>query len=241
MTPLIMEYEEAFFNRAQRYNYAVEKYKYVLDNEFKIAIDVLDLQFNDVLVNIPSGGIPLHKYIDKTLKVTYHGFEPLKDTSCSFTAIPLDDKSVDKIMCLSSFHHVQDQRVDTVNEFKRILKDGGTLVIGDVIKGSLQDEWLNTFVHRYNSNGHIGDFLKPSDVTFMSQYGFEVEVSNQSYNWMFKSDKDAIDFMINLFGLDLIHDTDFLLQSMKSMLNYRNCIIEWQLQYLKCKKQPLVP
>jgi hypothetical protein len=49
----------AFFNRAQRYNYAVDTYDYVLDNEFRTAIDILDLQCNDVLVNIPSYSIPM--------------------------------------------------------------------------------------------------------------------------------------------------------------------------------------
>ncbi|WP_158747371.1 class I SAM-dependent methyltransferase [Acidisphaera sp. L21] len=41
--------------------------------------------------------------------------------------IPLDDDSVDRIVCFDSFHHVADQAA-TLKEFYRVLRDGGRVV-----------------------------------------------------------------------------------------------------------------
>ena len=41
--------------------------------------------------------------------------------------LPLDDASVDRILCYDSFHHVADQ-AGTLREFHRVLRDGGSAV-----------------------------------------------------------------------------------------------------------------
>lgn len=237
-----MEYEQAFKNRGQRYDYAMQKYGTALQEEFATAIRVLDLQPYESLVNIPAGGIPLDMYIDPTLKIEYLGFEPSQEHEkqnieyCDFTSIPLDDMSVDKIISLAAFHHVQEKRSETLREFHRILKTNGMLVIGDVIDGSPQAYWLNVFVNQYNSNGHKGLFLKEEEACRFEELGYKVETSRHVYHWTFENDKQATDFVTNLFGLDLIPSSDMLLGAMQEFLGYKDNKFEWQLLYFKCTK-----
>jgi SAM-dependent methyltransferase len=232
-----MEYKEAFTNRATRYDYAIEKYGTALREEFLTALKVLDLKPNESLVNIPAGGIPLDVYIDQALNIKYLAFEPLEG-HCEFTAIPVMDSSIDKIITLASFHHVQEKRTQALCEFRRILKDQGTLVIGDVIQGSPQAHWLNVFVNEYNSNGHNGFFLTEAETVEIEKLGFKVCVWRHVYDWTFDNDDNAVDFVRNLFGLDRIPNTRegsaMLLGAMKDILGYKDNKFQWQLMYFRC-------
>jgi SAM-dependent methyltransferase len=224
------------------YEYAMNKYGEALDEEFNTAIEVLNPYQNDIIVNIPGGGNPIHKYISDSLNVTILSFEPLRDhnqdenTFCDITAIPLEDNSVDKVLSLASFHHFQEERREVLMEFRRILKHNGTLVIGDVIQGSAQDSWLNVFVNKYNSNGHTGLFLDEKDIFGIEALGYNVKSSRHTYNWSFRNDEEAVDFVKNLFGLNLLPSDEFLLASMKQYLAYKDNKFEWQLLYFTCIK-----
>lgn len=242
-----MEYEQAFKNRAGRYDYAMSKYGKALKEEFETALKVLDLQPYERLVNIPAGGIAINAYIDPTLKIDYMGFEPLQEHQkndneyCDFTSIPLTNACVDKVISLAAFHHVQAKRTEALCEFHRILKEQGTLVIGDVIEGSPQAYWLNVFVNQYNSNGHNGLFLKEEEASSIEQLGFKVETSRHTYHWNFDNDEQAVDFVQNLFGIDLVPSTNMLLDAMKEHLGYNDNRFEWQLLYFKCVKTSSCP
>jgi SAM-dependent methyltransferase len=240
-----MEYQEAFKNREGKYEYAVSKYTKVLKREFEIAVEVLDLKHYHSVVNIPAGGIPIDNYIDPSLDIQYLPFEPLREEQykdirhCDFTDIPLEDDSVDRILSLASFHHVQEKRIETLKELRRILKKGGQLVIGDVVCGSRQDNWLNVFVNTYNSNGHQGKFLEESEANVLEQLGFKVETFVYTYDWIFDNDNNAIDFVKNLFGLDKLQSNNndsFLLNALKEILGYEDNKFEWCLMYFRCTK-----
>lgn len=237
-----MDYQLAFHNRAERYDYAIHTYEDALSEEFKTAVQMLDPKPNDVVVNIPAGGTPIHKYISDTLNVTVKSFEMLREhkqdnvTYCDITSIPLQDNSVDKIISLASFHHFQEDRQEVLMELRRILKNSGVLVIGDVIEGSPQDTWLNVFVNKYNSNGHTGLFLDEKDIFGIEALGYNVKSSRHTYNWSFRNDEEAVDFVKNLFGLNLLPSDEFLLASMKQYLAYKDNKFEWQLLYFTCIK-----
>lgn len=230
-----MEYKIAFTNREEQYVEAVEKHEHVLRFEFETAVKALELKSGETIVNIPSGGNPLYKYIDPCLNIHYIPFEPIKDNS-EFSRIPLVSNSIDKIITLASFHHVHKEREDTFKEFYRILKQNGMLIIADVIEDTKQAKWLNGFVNEYNSNGHNGLFLTERDKLLAEVVGFTVECSIHKYDWIFKSDEEAVEFTKKLFGLNLLHDDTLLLQYLTEILDYNDFKIEWQLMYLKCIK-----
>jgi SAM-dependent methyltransferase len=242
-----MDYIESFKKRYQKYLYAVNTYPNVMDNELKIAYEMMKVEDDNIILNIPSAGTDLKKYIYNN-NVTYHEFETSPDFSsvgynlCSFENIPLESKSVDRIIVLASFHHVSiEDRPKIYKEFKRILKDDGLFVIGDVIKDSKQDKWLNEFVNKWNSKGHKGFFFDLStknDENLLKRCGFTTEVYKKKYTWDFKDEKEMTDFVINLFNLDLM-ERDHLINYIKEYLNYNSdenrCWFEWELVYFISK------
>jgi len=242
-----MNYEKTFKNRIESYLKAVKNYPNALNNEFITALDILNLKNNEVLLNIPAGGIPLHNYINPELNITYiaydtHiGFTQYKDTGidikyCSWDHIPLHSNSIDKIICLASLHHLTiSERKAVYNEFHRLLKPNGKLIIGDVIKNSNQALWLDYFVDEYNSGGHKATFFDENDSSLLEKQNFNVNTIIKSYDWIFDDHEDVYLFCKLLFGLDLIELTDTKLKiGVDEILKYKNGKIPWKLIYFIC-------
>lgn len=238
-----MDYLKSFTNRAHSYSNAIELYNNVLDEEIITAIDNLDLEKDDILLNAFAGGIPIEKYINNELNIKYLAFDMHKDfivdsiQQFTFDKIPVESNSVNKIICLATLHHLDIcERNILYSEFYRILTPGGMLVIADVICNSLQAKWLNEFVNKYNSNGHDGLFFTANDSKLIQTNGFNVDVHIENYNWNFKDEKNLLDFSRLLFGLDLYIDDNVLLKSIKKYLHYNNNKIPWELIYFNCIK-----
>lgn len=238
-----MEYITSFTNRTHSFLNAIEQHPHVLDEEINTAIEMLDLKKNEILLNAFAGGIPLQKYINKKLNISYLAFDTHKDFITNdihyftFDNIPIESQSVNKIICLATLHHLNITERNTIyNEFYRILKPGGMLVIGDVIHNSTQANWLNIFVNKYNSNGHKGIFFTSNDSSLIKQNGFKINSSIANYNWNFKSENSLIHFCKLLFGLNLCQDDKFLFDNIKKYLHYNNGKIPWQLIYFQCAK-----
>lgn len=239
-----MEYLKSFTDRTHSYLDAVEQYGDVLDEEFSTAVEMLDLKQNDIVLNAFAGGIPIQKYINKELNIQYLEFDLHKDFILNdiykFTInnIPLKCNSVNKIICLATLHHLNiNERNILYNEFYRILKIGGVLIIGDVIHDSPQAKWLNIFVNKYNSNGHNGLFFTKNDSCLIETVGFKVNISLKNYNWNFENENSLIIFCKLLFGLNLYYNDDrSLLDNIKNYLQYKDGKIPWKLIYFSCIK-----
>jgi SAM-dependent methyltransferase len=238
-----MNYLKSFTNRAHSYSNAVELYNNVLDEEIITAINNLELKKDDILLNIFAGGIPIDKYINEELNITYLAFDIHTDfivnsiSKCTFDKIPVESNSVNKIICLATLHHLNnDERAILYSELYRILIPGGRLVIADVIYESSQAKWLNEFVNKYNSNGHDGIFFTENDSKLMEKIGFKVDVCVNKYNWNFKDKGCLLHFCKLLFGLNLCIDDNLLFNSIKKYLHYDNGKIPWELIYFNCVK-----
>jgi SAM-dependent methyltransferase len=238
-----MDYIKSFKNRGHSYCKAVTLYNNVLDEEITAALDNLQLEKNDVLLNIFAGGIPIDKYIKSDLNITYLAFDMHTDfiidsiKKCSFDNIPIQSNSINKIICLATLHHLNiSERTSLYNEFYRILVPSGRLVIADVIDTSPQAKWLNEFVNTYNSNGHKGLFFTKDDSNLIKDSNFLVETSINEYNWNFNNDIDLLHFFKLLFGLDLCIDDTSLLHSIKEYLYYNNRKFPWKVIYFNCVK-----
>ena len=66
-----MDYITRFKNQTHNYLDAIKSCNHSLNEEMMIAIQMLNLQSGDILLNAFSGGIPLDEYIDKSLNVKY--------------------------------------------------------------------------------------------------------------------------------------------------------------------------
>ena len=151
-----MDYSLSFNTRASKYVSAIKKYPNALEEEFSTALKMLKLKKNDVLLNLPCGGV----YIQPPSNVKYHKLEinsmfaEIDNVEqCTLSNIPFEDESVDKILTLACLHHSsEEERKDFYNECIRILKHNGILVMADVVAKSKQSIWLNEIVNKYNGN-----------------------------------------------------------------------------------------
>lgn len=243
-----MDYNSRFNNQTHNFLDAMQYYTNALDEEMKTAIRILNLKPNDILLNAFAGGIPLNKYINTDLHVKYLEFDTNKDFAknnikhYTIDEIPIESNSVDKIICLATLHHFNNtERLILYNEFHRILKYNGMLVIGDVIENSSQAKWLNIFVNKYNSNGHNGTFFSHEDSHLLKTVFKTIDFSIENYNWKFTDDSSLVHFFKLLFGLNLCKDNTLLLNNIKQYLQYNqkhdHIVIPWKLIYFDCKKQ----
>ncbi len=234
-----MEYINSFNNRVKSYLYAVNKYDKVLDEEIKNIIVELDIKENDVIVNLGAGGFHLNKFLPNN--VIYKPYEFNKDFAsndnilyCNYDKLPIEDNTVDKIVICALLHHFNDeQRSKIYDECNRVLKRGGLLLVADVIKGSSQDYWLNKIVDKYNPNGHKGVFFEESDKRIIEKNNFKVNVEIKNYKWNFDNRESAIDFLKNLFYLNI--DDNILLNELNK-LGFDDKKIDWKLIYFKSIK-----
>lgn len=234
-----MDYHSYFNKRVDSFLYAINKYENCLNEELKTAINNLNIKDNDILVNLGGGGINLDKFIDNKIKITYIPLEFNKEFSekinipyCNYYNIPLKDNSVDKIIIMALLHHFNDkERNKLYKECYRILKKDGIFIICDVIKNSNQDIWLNTIVNKYNPLGHKGIFFNEKDDILIKNNNFNVDIKIEKYNWIFNNKDEMIDFMKNLFYLNI--ELDKLYELVKEILNYDdiNNKFDWKLIY----------
>jgi SAM-dependent methyltransferase len=227
-----MDYDLVFSKRAAEYNYAVKTYPHVLVNELRTAAEMVNAKKGEIVVNVPGACVDISPYLDSGVKYkpyeTNATFAKIASVNYSeFGVIPEADESVDKVVSLASLHHSTDlERIVFYKEALRVLKPGGTMIIGDVNAGSAQDFWLNTFVRQYN--GHDGKFWSVTDAELMT--GFTVSVSVKKYNWTFNTMEEMVDFCRNLFGLDKAPNEE-IIDGLKSYLGANETGFEWSLMY----------
>jgi SAM-dependent methyltransferase len=238
------DYDKTFAKRGREYKYAVETYPNALRAEFQTAADVVLSTNPTSVLNIPAACVPLHTYLPSTL--SYTALESNKDFAdmthtpyATLSNIPLPSASIDTIVSLASLHHASHkERHAFYTECLRILHPGGRLVIGDVVAGSRQDEWLNVFVNHFNSAGHAGIFWSKDDCELMKTAGFDdVDFSIHSYSWDFKDQTDMLDFCRHLFGLDTADDHS-IKTGLQTYLDASQTQIPWTLGYFVATKSP---
>jgi hypothetical protein len=243
-----MDYYHTFIKRANAYTYAITTYPRVMDNEFKTAVDVCDIQLTDVIINIPAACVPLDKYFQVHPK-RYIEYETNKSFAervnipyCSFFSIPEPDESISKIISIASLHHMTvNERDIFYKECQRLLCQGGQFIIGDVQDASKECIWLNEFVNTYNSSGHCGLFWSEADRHLLEQNGFVVDIQLKTYPWVCDTKEAMVDFCKNLFGLDkatneeIENGIETYLQPVYINDTY---MIEWHLLYFIATKHP---
>lgn len=92
--------------------------------------------------------------------------------------LPFQDEYFDLIICNASFHHYTNPE-KAVSEMRRVLKKGGTLILGDP---TIPGKWLRKFLNWGLHQGNTGDhriYGKQDIVPLFTGQGFEVK------NWKY--------------------------------------------------------
>ena len=226
-----MDYKRCFENRVHQYKYAVQTYPGVMVDEHATVVDRLDLFDGCRVLDIGDSGIR-DSLVGVGLGVSI---------DFKFENLPFESGSFDRIIILAVLHHISiEERAVLYKECMRILAPGGRIVIADVISGSPQDYWLYGIVNRYTSNGHCGVFFNESDAQLIRSAGFVVECEQVSYHWYFRNSVDMEDFIINIFGMDLLGPGENLYDIVDKNLSLvegdgKGVKFEWKLIYFIAK------
>lgn len=126
----------------------------------------------------------------------------LKVLQTPFHEVPLTDESVDVVLNLAALHHIE-IRDEVFNEWARVLKPGGRVVIGDVAQASGNGDFLNDSVDQLTPGGHKGVFLEEGYLTnAFSMRGFtNCTEGMERYTWNFKDEEAMITFSAKIFGM----------------------------------------
>lgn len=204
----MISYDEQFLERIKGYMYATSKYENVLVNENKTAVSILNPVKGDKILHIAAAGVNIKKYIDlediELVEVDQNEeFASLANIDhIDIKEMPYDDNTFDKVIVIANFHHLPiEERKIVYKEIHRVLKSTGKFILGDVMKHSLQDFFLNGFVNKYNPNGHNGLFFDYKDLTLFRDSGFRTKIENTTYTWNFTSKNELEDFVYHFFNL----------------------------------------
>ncbi|MFH1521603.1 MAG: methyltransferase domain-containing protein [archaeon] len=153
--------------------------------------------------------------------------------------IPLESSSVDLVVSLATFHHIN-KKAETLKEIQRILSEDGLFVIADVLDKTKTQEFFDRIVQKHCITGHDFPFLNEEQVRGLVNSNNLTYESSKLKNtpWKFKTKEDMTNFIKNLLGLE-ITEADLL----KILVEHFSISIEadgvylgWQLGYHAIRK-----
>lgn len=241
-------YKDIFNLRGKNYHDAMMNNLNARKNEFMNLFKYFDLNKNEIIADIPSGGGYLSNFIDKykSLFLVDESEEFLKRSQQKFNLInssindlPIRDEYLDKVYSLAGSHHLEDKK-QFFNEVNRILKKNGKFIYADVEEDSKEDRFLNIFVNKYNSLGHNGQFINDETILSLKSVNFQIlEIEYKNVNWIFKNKEEMIYFVKNIFGLNLASDDEIL----NGIIEYldlhefeEHIEMDWALKYIFMEK-----
>ena len=242
------DYVETFDARGHLYNEANSDWPDARACERDQALDRLGTVEDLVVVDAPAGG----GYVADGLLERCRGRVEIicVEPSASFAqaisnqfetivapldSVPLPDRSVDRIVSLAGLHHVADKR-PIYREWRRLLKQGGRIAVGDVGTETGTGEFLNTFVDRNTPGGHDGQFIAPGEFAMqLDETGFEVlDEALEDVPWHFRDWQSLGRFCQSLFGITGASDADTA-AALRELVGVRDdgdqLALAWQLRY----------
>jgi SAM-dependent methyltransferase len=200
--------------RGAAHDEAFRRFPKVGRNEVLAVLGLANPQAGETLVDLPSAGGFLSSYVQTPgLRVISIDPSPVLHALCRqkslesyqapMDALPLPAGSVDVVVCLAGLHH--EPHLDRVfAEIRRVLRpDTGRLAIAEVVEDSLPGRFLNGFVHRHNSLGHVGTFLNDAFIARLPKAGFRISRNvDVHYHWQFDAREDIGTCLQLMMGID---------------------------------------
>jgi SAM-dependent methyltransferase len=212
-------YEEIFAARAGSYQRAMEMLPRVRDREFLAVIEPLQNIAGKTLCDMPAGGGYLHRYLPETVR--YVAVEPSETfiatcptgtgrraVQAPIEQVPLETGSVDCVVSLAGLHHCPDLGA-VFREMRRLVRNGGTVVIADVEQGTRPAIFLNGYVDEHSPLGHRGTFLNEATPLLLRDAGL-VPVQDELVEipWSFDHSRQAGVYCGALFGIEGVSPDD---------------------------------
>jgi len=100
-------------------------------------------------------------YSNEAIKKAKKAFPEIEFYAADAANLPFEDNQFDKLLCYSVFHYFgdMDYALSSINEFLRVCKDGGTILIGDL--PSKPHFHLSPYYNKWDINYLFKLFLRP--------------------------------------------------------------------------------
>jgi len=242
----ILDYHDIFELRGRLYHQAMREYPDARSNEFQSVIREAGIAPGMTVVDVPSGGAYLSRYLDDVELIgleTSQTFAQLANENTRNVLLfdnnrfPLKDASVDRVLSIAGLHHVEN-KCALFAEMRRILKPGGRIVVADVAGDSVVRNFLDDFVGRYCETGHSGWYFGADTRKELRDAGLNiVDEKRLDYLWYAPDMEQLADFCRLLFGM-VNADTSTVADGIRSHLGTRETGdrtgLNWQLQCFTC-------
>ncbi|MFT4928179.1 MAG: ubiquinone/menaquinone biosynthesis C-methylase UbiE [Phenylobacterium sp.] len=241
-------YTEIFEHRGHEYNQASLISATARQTEVDALLNLLSFRPDLTIVDVPAGGGFVAKRIEARALPHQQVIcvEPAKQFAAAipahFTvlneevdALSLEDNSVDVVSSLAGLHHIEN-RMPIYQQWHRVLRPGGRLVIADVKEHTATAQFLNGFVNQYNSSGHEGLFIRQGEFELgLVKAGFSIEHNQLTdVRWHFDNQQQMGEFCKSLFAIDnasVAQVIQVLTEDVGISEDNRGVDLHWQLQY----------
>jgi SAM-dependent methyltransferase len=199
-------YEELFQVRGATYDGAMTRFPEARREEFLNTIARAELEPGARVADVPAGGGYLARYLPEGC--TWLGHEPCASFGHGATEqdrdllpLPWGEATVDAALSIAGVHHLDD-KIPLFTELARVVRPGGRLVLADVHVASAVSRFLDGWVDRHNSTGHVGSYLGEHTLGELERAGWQVlSAERVPFHWRFLSVADMGEFAHRLFDL----------------------------------------
>lgn len=233
-------YADIFDQRANRYHLAMRTLPQARHHEFATLFKHIPLTEHDSIIDIPSGGGYLQAHIEVPCRIDSHDFSS-GFAEAGGTDIRQIDPQADewpigrasRVVSLAGLHHFADP-VAAIARLYRHTLPGGVLHIADVAADSAPGALLNGFVHRYNPQGHQGNFLPTKRDAWPADWQI-ARLREEAIPWQFPTPDAMAWFCCQLFGVPL-NLAPAMREELARTIGYdstpEGCQLHWSLLYL---------
>ena len=252
---MFASYKDIFEQRGASYHKAMLMCPEARRQEFEHLIRVADLSSGQNICDVPSGGgylqdfLPLATPLAATAangpellgvetcpQFAQYGNGKMPQVLAQLDRLPLSTASFDRVVSLAGSHHIKD-KLKFFKELHRITAAQGLCCVADVHKDSKVALFLDEVVNRFNSMGHVGDYLDDGVGQLLQQAGFRrVEMQLVDFHWLFADLAQLLEFTRLLFGLDLYHEQSFTADMARVLapeVSHSGVRLPWQLMFVK--------
>lgn len=235
-------YAQIFAQRSLAYHEACVRWPQARRAEFLAAIEPLHLRSGDVCLDAPSGGGYLGDFLPAG--VTHVALDPTPNfaefsrrrpqchaVNASLHATGQAASSVDAIVSVAGLHHAAD-RDAIYAEWARLARPGARLSLLDVGADTDEARFLNIAVHSLNPEGHIGDFIGPTESARLEAAGWVVDsCARVEYSWDFASRESMGDYVRVLFGMTRARESATAVSALETYCRHWRTEHGWSLRW----------
>lgn len=210
-----MNYTEIFELRGGSYHQAMQRWPEARRDDFLVPLQWLAPLPGEKIVDVPAGGGYLRHHLPNFSR--WFGHEPCASftggaatTAAALLPLPWPDAFADAAVSIAGVHHLPDLE-PLLRELRRVLKRGGRLLLADVHEDSAVARFLDAFVGRHNTTGHVGHYLGEHTLQEQRRCGWRVERAQRvTYGWWFSGLAELAGFCRMLFDLNRVTDDDII-------------------------------